>query len=207
MAHVARVDPAIYGQTRHVLLPKDYCVMRLTGAIHGDAIAAVGLVGRDGRYVDELLELVPRSDELSSTRGFRARSRPRASRPAMRWDPGGGWRHGCVERNVGSGVVRDDDAMYQSGTSEILGIVSSSITPTPGVIVFPSYDGIVIHAAPTQAGGGAAMVLRRAGNHGERLAGWPATPRRPPLCRSSCRTCRASAHRSGTPVRAACLRG
>jgi xylulokinase len=45
--------------------------------------------------------------------------------------------------------------MYQSGTSEILGIVSSSITPTPGVIVFPSYDGIVIHAAPTQAGGGA----------------------------------------------------
>ena len=60
MAHVARVDPAIYAHTRHVLLPKDYCVMQLTGEIHADAIAAVGLVGRDGRYVHELLDLVPR---------------------------------------------------------------------------------------------------------------------------------------------------
>ena len=52
----------------------------------------------------------------------------------------------------GVGVTRDGDVMYQAGTSEILGIVSSSVTPTAGVIVFPPYDGIVVHAAPTQAG-------------------------------------------------------
>jgi xylulokinase len=45
--------------------------------------------------------------------------------------------------------------MLQSGTSEIPGIVSSTIHPTPGVILFPPYNGITMHAAPTQSGGAA----------------------------------------------------
>jgi xylulokinase len=53
----------------------------------------------------------------------------------------------------GVGVVENGDAMYQSGTSEIAGIVSSTIVPTAGVILFPSYEGIFLHAAPTQTGG------------------------------------------------------
>jgi xylulokinase len=65
----------------------------------------------------------------------------------------------------GVGVIDDGDAMYQSGTSEILGIVARTIHPTPGVIVFPDYEGIVLHAAPTQSGGAAlawfAKVLGR----------------------------------------------
>jgi xylulokinase len=156
MAHVARVDPAIHGQTRHVLLPKDYCVMQLTGEIYGDAIAAVGLVGRNGSYVDELLDLVPRSAELlPPLRDFvHVAGRVRTGLPCA----GAPVVVGTMDAwsgMLGGGVVRDDDAMYQSGTSEILGVVSSSITPTPGVIVFPPYDGIVIHAAPTQTGGAA----------------------------------------------------
>jgi xylulokinase len=59
----------------------------------------------------------------------------------------------------GVGVVRNGDAMYQSGTSEILGIISSGINPTPGVILFPPYEGIVMHAAPTQSGGAALAWL------------------------------------------------
>jgi len=55
----------------------------------------------------------------------------------------------------GVGVVSQGDGMYQSGTSEIPGIVSSSVTPTPGVILFPPYEGITMHAAPTQMGGAA----------------------------------------------------
>ena len=50
----------------------------------------------------------------------------------------------------GSGVLDDGDAMYQSGTSEILGIISSMVSATPGVVVFPPYEDIVLHAAPTQ---------------------------------------------------------
>lgn len=53
----------------------------------------------------------------------------------------------------GCGVVADGDVMYQSGTSEVPGIVSSIVVPTPGVILFPPYQGIRMHAAPTQSGG------------------------------------------------------
>jgi xylulokinase len=59
----------------------------------------------------------------------------------------------------GSGVFDDGDAMYQSGTSEVLGIVSSTVNPAPGVVVFPTYAGIVLHAAPTQSGGAALQWL------------------------------------------------
>jgi xylulokinase len=53
----------------------------------------------------------------------------------------------------GVGVVQNGDAMYLSGTSEVAGIVSTTVRPAPGVIVFPPYDNISMHAAPTQAGG------------------------------------------------------
>ena len=53
MVYMARVHPDLYSRTRHVLLPKDYCVLRLTGSVVSDAVAAVGLAGHDG-YVGEL---------------------------------------------------------------------------------------------------------------------------------------------------------
>jgi xylulokinase len=155
MAHVARVHPEIHARTRHVLLPKDYCVMRLTGEVAGDPIAAVGLVGKQG-YIDELLALVPRAKELlpplhnfSHVAGRVRDGLPCAGTPVV---------VGAMDAWAGMfgvGVVADGDAMYQSGTSEILGIVSSKVHPTPGVILFPPYEGIVMHAAPTQAGGAA----------------------------------------------------
>src|SRR6185436_9353924 len=48
---------------------------------------------------------------------------------------------------------RNGDAMYLSGTSEVLGIISWGQVPTPGIIVFPPYRSIRLHAAPTQSGG------------------------------------------------------
>ncbi|MCP4384385.1 MAG: carbohydrate kinase, partial [Hyphomicrobiales bacterium] len=53
----------------------------------------------------------------------------------------------------GIGVVRDGDAMYLSGTSDVLGVLSPARVPTPGVIVFPPYMGVTLHVAPTQSGG------------------------------------------------------
>lgn len=159
LAHVGRVDPAAYAATCHVLLPKDYCLMRLTGAVVSDPISAVGLVGSDG-YVAPLLELVPRAAELlpplSPFHHVAGRVRdglPCAGTPVVTgtMDAWGGM--------FGIGVVEEGDAMYQSGTSEILGVISSNVDPTPGVIVFPSYDGIVLHAAPTQSGGAALAWL------------------------------------------------
>jgi xylulokinase len=54
---------------------------------------------------------------------------------------------------LGAGVCNDGEALYLSGTSEILGIVSRQKAPTPGVIAFPECEGITFHAGPTQSGG------------------------------------------------------
>ncbi|WP_417308352.1 xylulokinase [Devosia sp.] len=161
MAHVRRVDPELYAQTRHVLLPKDYCVLQLTGEVASDAIAAVGLVNRDG-YVAPLCDLVP--DALGKLPPLRAFShvvgkvrpgRPGAGAPVVvgAMDAWGGM--------FGVGTVAEGDAMYQCGTSEIPGIVSTTVNPTPGVILFPPYDGITMHAAPTQSGGASLAWLGR----------------------------------------------
>lgn len=175
MAHVARTQPDIYDQTRHVLLPKDYCVLQLTGAVGSDPLSAVGLVDRSG-YVAPLLDLVPGAAErlpelfgFSHVAGTVREGLPCAGVPVVvgAMDAWGGM--------FGVGVVRDGDAMYQSGTSEIPGIVSSTVHPTPGVILFPPYEGIVMHAAPTQTGGAAlgwlGNVLGRSPSEMSDLAG------------------------------------
>jgi len=155
MAHVARLHPEIWAATRHVLLPKDYCVLQLTGEVGSDPIAAVGLVNGNG-YVAELIDLVPgAAAKLPPLHGFthvagKVRDGlPCAGTPVVvgAMDAWGGM--------FGVGVVAEGDGMYQSGTSEIPGIVSSHVTPTPGVILFPPYEGITMHAAPTQMGGAA----------------------------------------------------
>lgn len=159
MAYVARVHPEIYAKTRHVLLPKDYCVMQLTGAVLSDAISAVRLAGPCG-YVEELLDLVPQSRELlpALQRFHHVAGRVRKEMPCAGTPVVVGAMDAWAGM-FGSGVLNDGDAMYQSGTSEILGIVSSTVNVVPGVIVFPPYQGIVLHAAPTQSGGAALQWL------------------------------------------------
>jgi xylulokinase len=153
MAHVQRVHPHVYKRTRHVLLPKDYVALHLTGVIASDPISAVGLVDRAG-YVGPLLQLIPGAADrlpplqsIAQAVGTVLPGLPCAGVPVVvgTMDAWAGM--------FGVGVAENGEAMYQCGTSEIPGIVSSSVTPTPGVILFPPYEGIVMHAAPTQSGG------------------------------------------------------
>jgi len=161
MAHVARTNPEVYAQTAHVLLPKDYCVLQLTGAVLSDPVSAVGLVNADG-YVGKLLDLVPGAAkrlpalaDFTTVTGLVRPGLPCAGTPVVvgAMDAWSGM--------FGVGVVENGDAMYLSGTSEVAGIVSSIIVPMPGVIVFPPYDGISMHAAPTQSGGASLSWLAR----------------------------------------------
>lgn len=167
MAFVARTEPSIWAATRHVLLPKDFCALQLTGELASDPLAAVGLVNEGGQYVLPLLDLLPGAAErLPPLFAFhhvvgRVKSGlPCAGVPVVvgAMDAWGGM--------FGCGVIADGEAMCQSGTSEIPGIVSNRIVPTPGVVLFPPYEGIRMHAAPTQAGGAslewAAKLLGRA---------------------------------------------
>jgi xylulokinase len=153
MAHVRRVNPHAYERTKHVLLPKDYIALRLTGVIASDPISGVGLVDRAG-YVAPLLDLIsgaarrlPPLQSITQVVGTVRPGLPCAGVPVV---------SGTMDAWTGMfgvGIASDGEAMYQCGTSEIPGIVSSSVTPTPGVILFPPYKGIVMHAAPTQSGG------------------------------------------------------
>jgi xylulokinase len=160
VAHVQRTHPDVFAKAAHVLLPKDYCILRLTGEVASDPISAVGLTDSSLRYVDELLALVPgAAGKLPPLHPFtHVAGRVRAGLPCAGapvvtgvMDAWGGM--------FGTGVARDGEAMYQSGTSEIPGIISSRVQPTPGVIVFPPYEGMTLHAAPTQSGGAALSWL------------------------------------------------
>lgn len=160
MAFVARTEPENWAATRHVLLPKDFVALKLTGAVASDPVAAVGLVSSEGTYVPDLLDLVPDAAAklpplypFHHISGRVAAGLPFAGLPVTvgAMDAWAGM--------FGCGVVADGDAMYQSGTSEIPGVVSSKVVPTPGVILFPPYEGIRMHAAPTQSGGAALTWL------------------------------------------------
>lgn len=121
IAYVAKLHPDAHADTRHVLLPKDYCVMQLTGAVLSDPISAIGLAGQSGEYVNEFLDLVPRAHELlpelrlcHSVAGRVQPGLPCAGVPVVvgTMDAWGGM--------FGIGVARNREAGYQSGTSEIL---------------------------------------------------------------------------------------
>jgi xylulokinase len=60
---------------------------------------------------------------------------------------------------LGAGAVRQGDAGYLSGTSEVVGIVFQRRVPTPGVIAFPNCEGLTLHAGPTQSGGASVAWL------------------------------------------------
>lgn len=157
MAWVAKNKPNIWDQTRWVLLPKDYIALQLTGRPVTDAVSSIGLVDQNLNYVPDVLNLVPGAKDrvaplhaVTQTVGL-MKEGPLAGVPLIcgTMDAWAGL--------VGTGGAKDSTSIYLSGTSEIMGISSQTVVPTPGAIVFPDCDGIRLHAGPTQSGGDAKM--------------------------------------------------
>ncbi|WP_306119301.1 MULTISPECIES: FGGY-family carbohydrate kinase [unclassified Roseitalea] len=154
MAHMARHAPDIWARTDKVLLPKDFCIGRLTGARLTDPISNVGLIDPGLCHVAPLLSLVD---------GAAERLVPIAPMTAIAGEvrqglPGAGLKVAIGTMDawsgmLGVGVTAPGQAYYLSGTSEIVGIVSDDVAPTPGVIAFPRCEGIRLHVGPTQSGG------------------------------------------------------
>lgn len=154
MEWVKRHHPDIWQKTRWVMSPKDYCIMQLTGEVVADPMESFGVIDQDLRYIDGLVDLVDGAAErLAPIRDFTSiagqirSGLPAAGTPMVvaTMDAWSGL--------FGSGALREGDGLYLSGTSEVLGIVSEQRNPEPGVIAFPRCESIVLHAAPTQAGG------------------------------------------------------
>jgi len=154
MRWMARHHPEIWGKTKHVMLPKDFCIYRLTGEFVSDPISNFGLVDTNLDYIPKLLDLVPgardRLAPLARITDLAGRVRPDLPCAGVPL---------CVSTMdawagmFGVGVHDDRQAMYLSGTSEVLAIVSPDIHPVPGVLVFPDYDAMKVHIGPTQSGG------------------------------------------------------
>lgn len=179
MAWMAASMPQLWARTAHVLAPKDYAIAQLTGGavVSADPIASVGLVGPDLRYAGAVLDLVPRAadclpglvDPIDQV-GVMAASQPFAGVPVV-----------CGTMDAwaamfGVGVADEGTAMNLCGTSDVIGLVSALHVPTPGVIAFPRWRDITLHAAPTQAGGAALRWLAELlGDRPEALARAPAS--------------------------------
>lgn len=155
MAWVAQHHPDLWEKTRYVMLPKDYCLLKLTGQAATDPISNIGLVDKSLNYIPRIFDLVSGSADravplvpMCQIMGH-IQSGPFAGIPVVcgTMDAWAGL--------VGTGGARERSSVYLSGTSEILGISSQKIVPTQGAIVFPMSENIRMHAAPTQSGGDA----------------------------------------------------
>lgn len=154
MAFVANHHSDIWRKTRWVMAPKDYCIMRLTGAVATDPMTSFGIVDGILRKIRRLIDLVPGSEMrlpplagITEVIGRVRNGLPCAGSPMVT---------GAMDAwsgMLGAGVCDEGQCVYLSGSSEILGIVSSWKAPTPGVIAFPKCAGITLHAGPTQSGG------------------------------------------------------
>jgi len=162
MNWMAQTHPAIWAQTAHVLLPRDYLLARLTGQVLTDPMSSVGLVGTDLTYATALTSLMqgassrlpPLADPLSVA-GVVQAGLPFAGTPVVL-----GMMDAWASL-LGLGVVREGQAMLLSGTSEVTGLISATVTAEAGVVTFPPWVGITLHAAPMQAGGASLDWLAR----------------------------------------------
>ncbi len=154
MAWIAATFPEVWAMTRHVLLPKDYLIAQLTGEFVSDPIGSVGLVGPALDYAELLLEIIPEAasllpklDDPLHIAGTIRHPHPFAGIPVA---------VGTMDAwssMFGLGVVGEGEAMYLSGTSDVLGLISARGSGTAGIVTFPDWRGIRLHAGPTQSGG------------------------------------------------------
>ena len=157
MSWMKKMHREIWNKTRKVMLPKDYCILKLTGTASTDPLSNIGLVDNKFNYISELFDLVPGARQLmspiigvSDIAGY-VSDGPFSGTPVI---------SGTMDAwsgILGAGGAERNSSVYLSGTSEIMGISSSKIIPTPGAIVFPEVEEIRLHAAPTQHGGDAKL--------------------------------------------------
>lgn len=158
-------EPEMWKETRWILSPKDYCLMKLTGQVVSDGLSSVGLVKDINNYDDEVISLVdglaerlPCLKPITNIVGNCIDSTLPLSCPVV---------IGTMDAWAsfyGSGLSVPGQGFQISGTSEIVGLLSAECYPTPGVVSFPPMDNLYLHAGPTQAGGDALSWLSYAVN-------------------------------------------
>ncbi|MGH8140826.1 MAG: xylulokinase [Steroidobacteraceae bacterium] len=154
MQWMRRNHPKLWEETRYVLSPKDFCLLKLTGAVVADPIASVGLVNPSLGYINELLARVPGAlERLPPLRPFEFIAGSMALGSAGAAVPVVTGTMDAWTSLFGAGAYTPGKGLYMSGTSEILALVSARRIGAQGVITFPCVDSAVVSAGPTQSGG------------------------------------------------------
>lgn len=146
-----------WARARRVLAPKDWLLERLTGTAVADPLSSTGLLDPDGRYPEWLDLLVP---------GLRSMPAPLADPASVAGETtgAGGLPAGLPvavgtmdawAALLGGGIAAPGDAIDIAGTSEVLALAATPGGGAPGIVTFPSWRGLHVHAGPTQAGGDA----------------------------------------------------
>lgn len=155
---VRRHWPEVWERTHAILSPKDYCILQLTGERVTDTLSSIGLVDEEGEYLPGVLELVtglaqrlppikPICQVAGAVRDNRFSSVNECPLVVGTMDA---WAN-----LFGSGAFSHGGGYQVAGTSEIIGLVSQEKCAAEGVVTFPRYQGLYLHAGPTQAGGDA----------------------------------------------------
>lgn len=156
-AWLARHRPDAWGRAERLLAPKDWMLQRLTNVAVADPLSSLGLVGPDGTYADWLDLLVP---------GLSGLLPPLADPATVAGETtgAGGLPAGLPvavgtmdawSALLGGGIAAPGDAIDVAGTSEVLAMAARPGGGAPGVVTFPTWRGLHVHAGPTQAGGDA----------------------------------------------------
>jgi xylulokinase len=165
MAWVARHHPAIWERTAYVLSPKDYCLFKLTGIVAADPISSFDIVDTNGKYIRDLLALVPGSaDRMPPLRGI-----DQILGPLRNHSGAGPMVVNCTmdawASLLGAGVSQPGEGAYISGTSEIVSLASNRLGRAPGIVSFLPVGGWHVYAGPTQSGGDSLRWFAQATGH------------------------------------------
>jgi xylulokinase len=161
MAWMAETRPEVWAATAHVMLPKDWVIREVTGAVAADPISAVGLVGPDLRYAPAVTDLVARAGAVLPPLADPLDIVGRIADGPFAGVPVAMGTMDAWASMFGLGVAGEGQAMYLSGTSEVLGLIAQTRAGAPGIITFPDWRGITLHAGPTQSGGASLAWLSR----------------------------------------------
>ena len=146
-------DPAAFARARHLLQPKDFLGLRLTGRAATDRIANAWALNRDigqpattpwqhARLDPALLPaLLNPQDQLGTVQ-----TGPLAGAPVFT----GAMDTWCA--TIGAGSVRPGGAYIVSGTTDVAGLFTTEPRTEPGLVTLPWGDGLFHLGGPSQAG-------------------------------------------------------
>ena len=154
LAWVANHEPEALSRAAHLLDPKDYLVLRLTGTAASDPISLARLAGLDARaapVVARSKKLLPALFQPGEAFASVQQSLP-APLDALVGTPVVMASNDTWTAVVGLGAMRHGFAYNISGTSEVLGMIGSHPASAPGLLTVDWDNGLFQLGGPSQTG-------------------------------------------------------